>query len=100
MANKRRIKKEIDYIISDLVLDCITFTNLYNKPNDEKALEIIQDTLSLRSELRNKVNHPESKPASVSSKSYYNSIAKELLEGIDAAYNRLGELVKENTATE
>lgn len=97
MANRRRIKKEIDYVVSDLVLDCITFTSLYNKPNDEKALEIIQDTLTLRNELRNKANHPENKNDSESSKSYYNAIAKELIQGIDAGYNQLGELVKENT---
>ena len=42
MTSKRRLKKEIDYVVSDLILDCFTYTSLYEKPNDEAALLIIR----------------------------------------------------------
>ncbi|MGE5394551.1 MAG: hypothetical protein ACM3P1_07375, partial [Candidatus Saccharibacteria bacterium] len=61
MTTRRRLKKEIDYVISDLVLDCMTYTHLYNKPNDEDTLRIIQDTMTMRNHLRDQVNHPEQK---------------------------------------
>lgn len=92
MTSKRRLKKEIDYVVSDLILDCFTYTSLYEKPNDEAALLIIQDTLTMRNDLRNKANHPEQKDASVSVKSYYDTIAKTLLEGVDAGYGKLAKM--------
>ena len=96
MTSRRRIKKEIDYAVSDLILDCITYTNLYQKPNDEDALQIVQDTLLMRNQLRNQANHPEQKDNSQTSKGYFDNIAKTLIEGIDSGYGKLGKLVKKD----
>ena len=95
MTSRRRLKKEIDYVVSDLILDSITYTNLYQKPNDEEALQIVQDTLNLRNKLRDKANHPEKKGDSTS-KSYYDNLAKALLEGVDAGYEKLGKLLNKD----
>ncbi len=94
MASKRRLKKEIDYLVSDLILDCFTYTNLFQKPNDEQALEIVQGTLILRNELRNLANHPERKDESESVKSFYDNIAKTLVGGVEEGYGKLEELIK------
>lgn len=96
MTTRRRLKKEIDYVVSDLILDCVTFTNLYQKPNDEEALLIVQDTLTLRNKLRNQANHPEQRDNSEKAKNYYDSIAKTLVEGVDAGYGKLGKLVNKD----
>jgi len=93
MTTRRRLKKEIDYAVSDLILDCMTYANLYQKPNDEGALQIVQDTMELRNKLRNMANHPEQKDNSESSKTYYDNIAKTLVEGVDKGYGKLGKLV-------
>ena len=94
MASRRRIKKEIDYVISDLVVDCFTYISLYQKPNDEETLQIVQNTLELRNELRNMANHPEKKSDSETAKAYYDNIAKTLIGGINEGYGKLGKLVK------
>lgn len=96
MTTRRRLKKEIDYVVSDLILDCITYTNLYQKPNDEEALQIVQDTLALRSKLREQANHPEQKGNSETAKGYYDSIAKTLVEGVDQGYGKLGKMVNKD----
>lgn len=96
MTTRRRLKKEIDYVVSDLILDCVTYTNLYQKPNDEEALQIVQDTLDLRNKLREQANHPEQKDNSQSAKSYYDSIAKTLVTGVDEGYGKLGKLVNKD----
>jgi hypothetical protein len=96
MTTRRRLKKEIDYVVSDLILDCVTYTNLYQKPNDEEALLIVQDTLTLRNKLRNQANHPEQRNNSETAKSYYDNIAKTLVEGVDAGYGKLGKLVNKD----
>jgi len=94
MASKQRLKKEIDYIVSDLILDCFSYTSLKKNPNDEEVLQIIQDTLSLRNELRQQVNHPEKRSESQTVKNYFDNIAKTLLEAIDDGYQKLEKLMK------
>jgi hypothetical protein len=93
MTTRRRLKKEIDYVVSDLILDSITYTNLYQKPNDEEALQIVQDTMLLRNKLRDQANHPEQRSKSETKKAHYNNIAKTLIDGVEAGYGKLGKLV-------
>ncbi len=93
MTSRRRLKKEIDYVVSDLILDCITYTSLYKKPNDAAAMEIVQGTLILRNELRDLANHPERKNVSETVKSHYNNIEKTLIGGVDEGYSNLRKLV-------
>jgi len=93
MTSRRRIKKEIDYVVSDLILDCLTYTHLYQKPDDEVALQIVQGTLMLRNELRDLANHPERKSESESVKNHYDNIAKTLIGGVDEGYGKLGKLI-------
>lgn len=97
MASKQRLKKEIDYVVSDLILDCYTFSSMQQKTNDEDVLHIIQDTLVLRNELREKVNHPEKRGDSESVKSFYDNIAKTLVDAVDEGYAKLGKLVNPNS---
>ncbi len=93
MASKRRLKKEIDYMVSDLIMDCFTYTSLFQKPDDEQTLEIVQGTLILRNELRNLANHPERKDESESVKSFYDNIAKTLIGGVEEGYGKLETLI-------
>lgn len=93
MTSRRRLKKEIDYIVSDLILDCFTYTNLYQKPNDEVANEIVQGALILRNELRDLANHPERKDKSETRKSYFDNIAQTLVGGVEEGYAKLAKLV-------
>jgi hypothetical protein len=100
MTSRRRLKKEIDYVVSDLILDCFTFTNMSPKPNDEVTLEIVQETLILRNELRDRANHPEKKAESETMKSFYDNIANTLIGGVEEGYVKLGKLVNPENQSE
>ncbi len=100
MASRRRIKKEIDYVVSDLILDCFTYANMYQKPNDEESLKIVQDILSLRNDLRDKANHPEAKAENQSAKNYYDNLAETLISGVEEGYGKLGKLVSQEAPKE
>ena len=93
MASKQRLKKEIDYIVSDLVIDCLTFMGMQPEPTHPEVLQIIQDTLNLRGELRRQVNHPENKDAGQSTKNFYDNIAKVLVSNVESSYEKLGKLL-------
>ncbi|MFY9151571.1 MAG: hypothetical protein WAO52_06145 [Prolixibacteraceae bacterium] len=93
MASRRRLKKEIDYLVSDLILDCFTYANMHSKPNDEESMKIVQEILVLRNDMRNQANHPEKKAASESSKKYYGSLSQTLFNGVENGYEKLGKLL-------
>jgi hypothetical protein len=93
MTSRRRLKKEIDYVVSDLILDCFTYINLYQKPNDAETLEIVQGSLVLRDELRDLANHPEKRGEAETVKSFYDNIAATLIGGVDEGYSKLGKMV-------
>lgn len=93
MASRRRLKKEIDYMVSDLILDCFTYANVYSKPNDDESMKIVQETLVLRNAMRNQANHPEKKAATETSKKYYDTLAQTLFDGVDEGYEKLEKLL-------
>lgn len=80
-------------MVSDLILDCFTYANVYSKPNDEESMKIVQDILVLRNDMRDQANHPENKGASETSKSYYDKLAQTLLDGVEEGYEKLGKLL-------
>jgi hypothetical protein len=93
MTSKRRIKKEIDYLVSDMIYDCFTFTGLYPQSDNDEVMKLVQKTLTLRNELRNKANHPEQKEDSVTVKAHYDNLADTLVKSLDESYEKLGEMV-------
>lgn len=93
MASRQRLKKEIDYVVSDLILDCFTFINMRAKTENEDVLQIVQETLNLRGDLINQVNHPENKTETQTVKSYFDNIAKVLIDTVEESYVKLGKLV-------
>jgi hypothetical protein len=93
MASRQRLKKEIDYVVSDLILDCFTFINMRAKTENEDVLQIVQETLNLREDLINQVNHPENKTETQTVKSYFDNIAKVLIDTVEESYVKLGTLI-------
>lgn len=95
MTSRRRLKKEIDYVVSDLILDCFTYTTMYQKTEDKEVQEIVQGTLILRNELRELANHPEKRAESETVKSFYDNLAETLVGGVEEGYDKLGKLMNE-----
>jgi len=93
MASRQRLKKEIDYVVSDLILDCFTFINMRAKTENEDVLQIVQESLNLRGDLINQVNHPENKSETQTVKSYFDNIAKVLIDTVEESYVKLGKLI-------
>ena len=90
MASLRRIKKDIDFLVEEVISDGCTFMYVYPDKKREEAIQIIQDAVELRNKLYAEVNNPQDNPRKV----YYKMINKELLEGIDALFQRISELTQ------
>jgi hypothetical protein len=90
MASLRRVKKDIDFLVEEVISDCCTFLYVYPDKNKDAAVQIITDAVALRNNLYAKANHPQDNPK----KAYYKAVNKELLEGIDGLFQRISGLAK------
>ena len=89
--NLRDIKKDVEFLVAELVDDCFIYLELNGEEKMDKVGEIIGDALDLQDDMRDKINH---RPEEIKADKYYKGVSKELVEGIDALYERLSALSK------
>ena len=58
MAKLRNLKKDIDYLISEVLNDCYTLAYLF-PDKQEAAREIINSAVDFRNEMFERVNNPD-----------------------------------------
>ncbi|NOZ45927.1 MAG: hypothetical protein GXO79_04005 [Chlorobi bacterium] len=93
MANKRNIKKDIEYLVYEVVSDCYTFKYLYPENEHKEADSIIGEAIQLRNDLIMRVNHPDGKDDKKLVKKHFNKINEDLLNKIDEFFTRLNEML-------
>ena len=82
MANRRRLKKEINNICSDLMLAIV----LQDKPQSTEKLEsIVEEILALNVEFVKRISHTE--PGSV--RLFYAKLRQEFSEKVQSIYAKL-----------
>lgn len=94
MANKRNLKKDIDYLVYEVVSDCFTVLSVNPGGREDEITMIISDAVKLRNDLFARVNHPDGKENPKLVRSYFNSIRKELIKGIDELFERISVVAK------
>ena len=87
--NLRNIKKDVEFLVAELVDDCFIYLELNGEEKMDKVGEIIGDALDLQDDLMDKINHPNPE---IQTDKYYKGVTKELVGGIDALYERLSAL--------
>jgi hypothetical protein len=94
MASVRELKKDIDYLVFEVVSDCLIYANLHNDDNSQKISEIIEDAIDLRNDLIARVNQPDGKDNSKIVRLHYKNIRKDLFIGVDKMFDSLSSLSK------
>jgi hypothetical protein len=94
MASVRELKKDIDYLIYEVISDCFVFSNLHPDIKSEELSAIISDAVDLRNDLIARVNNPDGKDNPKIVKAYFKSVGKDLLSGVDKLFSRLSVLTK------
>ena len=84
MANKRDLKKAINYVASDLFLECIVLKQI-KKADAAKADEILADILNLQNEFLARAGHPE--PGNV--KGHYRKLNQDFANEVDLIIRRI-----------
>lgn len=94
MASIRELKKDIDYLIYEVISDCFVFSGLHPENKSDELSAVISDAVDLRNDLIARVNNPDRKDNPKMLRTYYKTLQKDLLNGVDSLFNRLSELSK------
>lgn len=92
MASKRDLKKDIDFLIFEVISDCLGFSELHPENNPDELQSIITDAVNLRNDLIARVNNPDGKDNPKLVKAFYKTVQKDLLTGVDNLFDRLSAL--------
>ncbi|HNV82041.1 MAG: hypothetical protein WBI34_10840 [Tenuifilaceae bacterium] len=95
MASIRNIKKDIDFLVSEVISDCYTYMMLYNRKNEEKVVGIINDLIISRNKLIERVNNPDKDLDTKQLKQHFKGIYTDLFNFIDSSFSQLSELSKQ-----
>jgi hypothetical protein len=88
MANLRKIKKDIDFLINEVISDCYLFLSLHPGGKEDEAQSILIEAVNLRNDLYDRVN---AAPAE-GRKQHYVAISKDLLREVDRLFGKVSEL--------
>jgi hypothetical protein len=94
MASVRELKKDIDFLIYEVISDCFVFSGLHPDIKADELSAIISDAIDFRNDLIARVNNPDGKDNPKIIKAYYKLLEKDLLTGVDSLFNRLSEMTK------
>lgn len=92
MASLRRIKKDIEYLVNEVIYDC--YVALYfNQEKKDEIFGVVEDAVALRNELVEMANHPAEKHNKSLVKKHYAFVRNELMERIDGLFGKLSDVV-------
>lgn len=88
MASKKNLKRDIDYLISDVILDCYACMEEHPEKDFSAYEEIINEIIVVKEDLLERINHYD---AGVHGRSnpYFRELKKDLVKCITEAHDKL-----------
>ncbi len=93
MASIRQLKKEIEFLSSQMIGDCIDFVQTFNGKEME-AMAVIDEIVLLHNTTIDKINNPDGKDNAKLVKGFYLKLKQDYVNGVNEAYKKLEGLVK------
>lgn len=92
MPSIKKLKKDIDYLIFEVISDCFTFGTLHPDDKEEEVSGIISDAVVLRNDLIKRVNNPVKNDDPKSLRAHFNLVKRDLFTETDKLCGRLSAL--------
>lgn len=93
MASIRQLKKEIAFLSSQMIGDCVDFVQTFNG-KEKEAMAVIDEIVLLHNSTIDMINNPDGKDNPKLVKAFYQQLKKKYITGINDAYQKLESLVK------
>jgi hypothetical protein len=92
MASIRELKKDIDYLVYEIIDDCFVYSELHPDIKSDELSALISDVVDFRNDLITRVNNPEGAGDPKKVKAYYRGVKADLIAGADEMFSRLSGL--------
>ena len=93
MASIRRIKNEIDYLVSEVISD--GYMALYfNGEKRDAIVAVIEEAVAMRNKLYDQVNHPADKQNKSLVRKHYAQVRRDMMSGVDGLFRKLSDICK------
>lgn len=92
MASIRNIKKDIDYLVNEVVSDSFLCLQISTGKKKDEIIEVINQIAEKRNDLLSKINSAPKN--NKETKAYFKTINNELIENIDGAFEKLSKLIE------
>lgn len=85
MANKRTLKKSINYVCSELFAECVA-NSLYSTSDNNNTNAILHSIITMRNNYVSRISHPE---PGISNKNYYSDLIEKFNEQADEIIDQI-----------
>ena len=90
MANKRQLKKTINMMAGDLLVECVVTKHINQEARQEDVDNVMVGILRMQDDFIRRVSHPE---PGMPAKQYFKVLRDELAKQTDAIVNQLYAIV-------
>ncbi len=94
MASKKNLKKDINFLIDEVIGTCLMHQALNKGKKGNELDEIINEMLIFREELIEKANNPKPTEADKNLQSYYRNLYSDLLKKVNGTFDKLNEITE------
>jgi hypothetical protein len=94
MGSIRKLKKEIDSRVYEVISDCFTFSELNPEKKSDEVSGIISDAVNFRNDLVHRVNNPDPDADPKGVRAHYQLVNSDLVSGVDKLFDRLSSVSK------
>lgn len=93
MASVRSIKRDIDYLIQEVISD--SYLTIYFHPEKKNdVVKIMENTVTLRNNLVHRASHVAEKNNRRLVKKHYRQLRLDMIAGIDSLFNQISDICK------
>ncbi|MDA3819875.1 MAG: hypothetical protein PF590_05385 [Candidatus Delongbacteria bacterium] len=96
MASVREIKKDINYLIYEVLSDCMIHKHV-NNDNSKASDKIMKDMMAKREELISRVNEAKDMDDKKEKKKAFNAIEDDLITSVDESFREISKLAEETS---
>lgn len=94
MASKKNLKKDVNFLVDDVIGTCMMHQSIGNNKNEKELNEIIEEITLFRDDLIKEVNNPELPESAKNLRSYYRELYQKFLKRVDEAYDKINKLTE------
>ena len=98
MASTRQVKKDIDFLVSEVIAD--SYLAIYFHPEQRDGIiSVIQEAVNLRNNLFERVNNPDEKNNASLVKKHFRHVREEMFTTVEELFSKLSTLTQKKAAS-